>query len=215
MSSNRRSIKVGLFAILLVAAPVWAQNKLLVSCNSQAQAGAQVSCNITLSLQSSVQVDALQFTVSVSPTSGTASYTDTLTGGLVSNHVTYTSVIYNGVGPLGAGSTAIGTMKYTLPGGATGGQSFTAAFTGAEASFNSVDVVPSLDFSSSSTTTIPVVLAVSGLSSPLPSGTVGVAYSPITATGVGGTGTGYTFSASSLPSGLTMSSGGTISGTPT
>jgi Putative Ig domain len=43
----------------------------------------------------------------------------------------------------------------------------------------------------------------------------GVAITPVTMTGSGGTGTGYTFSASGLPSGLTMSAGGTISGTPT
>ena len=43
----------------------------------------------------------------------------------------------------------------------------------------------------------------------------GVAITPVTMTASGGTGTGYTFSASGLPTGLTMSTGGTISGTPT
>ena len=43
----------------------------------------------------------------------------------------------------------------------------------------------------------------------------GVTITPVTMTATGGTGTGYTFSASGLPSGLTMSSTGTISGTPT
>ena len=43
----------------------------------------------------------------------------------------------------------------------------------------------------------------------------GVAITPVTMTASGGTGTGYTFSATGLPAGLTMSSGGTISGTPT
>ncbi len=43
----------------------------------------------------------------------------------------------------------------------------------------------------------------------------GVTITPVTMTATGGTGTGYTFSASGLPSGLTMSSSGTISGTPT
>ncbi len=45
--------------------------------------------------------------------------------------------------------------------------------------------------------------------------TQNVAITPVTMTASGGTGTGYTFSASGLPSGLTMSTGGTISGTPT
>ena len=43
----------------------------------------------------------------------------------------------------------------------------------------------------------------------------GVAITPVTMTATGGTGTGYTFSATGLPTGLTMSSSGTISGTPT
>jgi len=47
------------------------------------------------------------------------------------------------------------------------------------------------------------------------SAVVGVAISPITVTGSGGAGGPYTFSATGLPAGLTMSSSGTISGTPT
>jgi choice-of-anchor A domain-containing protein len=43
----------------------------------------------------------------------------------------------------------------------------------------------------------------------------GVAITPVTMTASGGTGTGYTFSATGLPAGLTMSASGTISGTPT
>jgi hypothetical protein len=43
----------------------------------------------------------------------------------------------------------------------------------------------------------------------------GVAITPVTVTGSGGSGGPYTFSATGLPTNLTMSSGGTISGTPT
>ncbi|HLH18216.1 MAG TPA: putative Ig domain-containing protein [Bryobacteraceae bacterium] len=43
----------------------------------------------------------------------------------------------------------------------------------------------------------------------------GVAIAPVTMTATGGTGSGYTFAATGLPAGLTMSSSGTISGTPT
>src|SRR5438067_3934437 len=43
----------------------------------------------------------------------------------------------------------------------------------------------------------------------------GVAITPVTMTGSGGAGGPYTFSATGLPAGLTMSTGGTISGTPT
>jgi len=43
----------------------------------------------------------------------------------------------------------------------------------------------------------------------------GMAIAPVTMTAGGGSGTGYTFSATGLPNGLTMASNGTISGTPT
>jgi hypothetical protein len=43
----------------------------------------------------------------------------------------------------------------------------------------------------------------------------GVAITPVTMVGSGGTGGPYTFTATGLPAGLTMSSSGTISGTPT
>jgi hypothetical protein len=45
--------------------------------------------------------------------------------------------------------------------------------------------------------------------------TQNVAITPATITATGGTGTGYSFSATGLPSGLTISATGTISGTPT
>ncbi len=45
--------------------------------------------------------------------------------------------------------------------------------------------------------------------------TQGIAITPQTMLGSGGAGGPYTFIASGLPSGLTMSSGGTLSGTPT
>ena len=45
--------------------------------------------------------------------------------------------------------------------------------------------------------------------------TEGTRITPVTMTASGGSGSGYTFSATGLPAGLTMSSSGTISGTPT
>jgi uncharacterized protein (TIGR03437 family) len=48
---------------------------------------------------------------------------------------------------------------------------------------------------------------------PLPLGTMGTAYGPVTLTAAGGTGP-YTWSALNLPAGLTLSSGGVLSGTP-
>jgi DNA/RNA endonuclease G (NUC1) len=57
----------------------------------------------------------------------------------------------------------------------------------------------------------------SGISAPCPmiSAVAGMAIMPVTLTGTGGTGSPYTFSATGLPSGLMISAGGTISGTPT
>jgi uncharacterized protein (TIGR03437 family) len=49
---------------------------------------------------------------------------------------------------------------------------------------------------------------------PLPTGTVGTAYGPFTLTVTGGTGGPYTWSAASLPAGLTLSGAGVLSGTP-
>jgi hypothetical protein len=50
--------------------------------------------------------------------------------------------------------------------------------------------------------------------SSLSNGTVGVAYTPVTYTASGGTGAGYTWSCTGLPSGLNMNNGGVLSGTP-
>src|SRR5450432_2608811 len=58
-------------------------------------------------------------------------------------------------------------------------------------------------------------LAITSPGSPLPSATVGVAYAPVTFLASGGTG-GYTWSQTGLPAttGMALSSGGALSGTP-
>ena len=48
----------------------------------------------------------------------------------------------------------------------------------------------------------------------LAAGTVGAAYGPVTFTATGGTGTGYTWSQTGLPTGLSLSAAGVLSGTP-
>jgi len=57
----------------------------------------------------------------------------------------------------------------------------------------------------------PAPLSITGPAS-LPSGAVGVAYGPVTFTASGGTG-GYNWSATGLPNGLSISTGGVLSGT--
>lgn len=57
-------------------------------------------------------------------------------------------------------------------------------------------------------------IAITGAAAPLPAGTVGAAYGPVTLTATGGTGGPYTWSAQNLPPGLALSSAGVLSGTP-
>ncbi len=76
--------------------------------------------------------------------------------------------------------------------------------------------------SGNTTATKPFSLTVSsGLTittvSPLPGGTSGAAYGPVTLTATGGTGAGYTWSlppGNNLPGGMTLSSAGVLGGTP-
>ena len=65
-------------------------------------------------------------------------------------------------------------------------------------------------------TIAPAGSTVLGISTPapLPSGTVGVAYAPVTLTASGGTGGPYTWTATNLPAGMALSAGGVLSGTP-
>src|SRR5262249_36067030 len=55
---------------------------------------------------------------------------------------------------------------------------------------------------------------IGGGSAPLPLGTMAAAYGPATLVAAGGTGGPYTWTATNLPTGLTLSSAGVLSGTP-
>jgi uncharacterized protein (TIGR03437 family) len=57
-------------------------------------------------------------------------------------------------------------------------------------------------------------LRITGAASPLALGRVGTAYGPVTLTAAGGTGGPYTWTAANLPTGLTLSAAGVLSGTP-
>ena len=58
-------------------------------------------------------------------------------------------------------------------------------------------------------------LGITVAAAPLPSGIVGTVYGPVTVTAAGGTGGPYTWSAVSLPPGMSLSAAGVLSGTPT
>jgi uncharacterized protein (TIGR03437 family) len=60
----------------------------------------------------------------------------------------------------------------------------------------------------------PIPLSIANPSS-LPAGTIGVAYAAVTFSASGGTGSGYTWSATGLPKGITFTTSGILSGTPT
>lgn len=102
----------------------------------------------------------------------------------------------------------------TLPAGLTL-NTFTGAVTGtptAAGSFN-IRVTDANNFST--TTACPYIIwPAVGASCVAITAVQGLAITPVTMTATGGTGSGYTFSATGLPAGLTMSSTGTISGTP-
>jgi hypothetical protein len=225
MSLNIRLSRLGLFVSLLAAAPMWGGsngNKLTVACPGYASPSGSVSCAVSLTLAPGVQADSVDFTIAVTPSSGAATYTDTLGNALASDHTTYVSVLYNNTN-VTAGTTALGSINFTLPNNATGGQTFMAYFTGAEVSYQTNDVTPVLDYSSTSTVTVigPVSITAPGTGAgtvPLtPQATAGEPYTSPSFTATGGN-SSFTWSliSGSLPSGLsisTTSGTGLISGT--
>ena len=115
---------------------------------------------------------------------------------------TYTFTVSSGALPAGLSLSTAGAISGTPT--AAGTSNFT------------VHVVDSGGFTASTSESITVNPAVSITSGSPASGTVNVSYS-VTLTATGGTGTGYSWSVStgSLPAGLSLSSGGAITGTPT
>jgi len=78
-------------------------------------------------------------------------------------------------------------------------------------------VPPIMAFGQLSLTIYPAgdaALRITTAAAPLPLGTEGAAYGPVTLTAAGGTGGPYTWSATSLPAGMTLSALGVLSGTP-
>jgi uncharacterized protein (TIGR03437 family) len=160
----------------------------------------------------------MDFTVSITPTSGAATYTDILGGGTKANGTTYSSLLYSGVGPL-SGTTTLGSINFTLPANASAGAAYSAGFTAGEVSYLGNDVSPALDYSSTGSFTVTTALAIaspSPNSALTPQATANGPYSQ-TFTATGGA-TPYSWSATGLPSGLTLTTNGNnqgvISGSP-
>ncbi|MGO9338732.1 MAG: putative Ig domain-containing protein, partial [Terracidiphilus sp.] len=121
----------------------------------------------------------------------------------------------------GAPTVTGGTLPYTfsivgtLPAGLTLNTS-TGAVTGtptAPGSF-SIQVKDANGIVASGTCPITIIASVSATCVNI-NAVQGIAITPVTLVGSGGSGGPYTFTATGLPSGLSISSGGTISGTPT
>jgi hypothetical protein len=126
------------------------------------------------------------YSSAVTATGGVGSYTFTLLSGSLPPGLTLSSN-----GTISGTPTATGTYSYVVQ--VTDSQGNTAQTTGC-----SIKVYPAIAANCAGITAVQ-----------------GAAIAPVTITAIGGSGTGYTFSANGLPSGLTMSANGTISGTPT
>jgi hypothetical protein len=87
MYSTSRSFKLSLLASLAIAAPLWGQNNMSLTCPATANAGTAVACTVKLALQSGVTADSGDFTVAITPGGGapaatSLTYTDVAGGGL-------------------------------------------------------------------------------------------------------------------------------------
>ncbi len=203
------------------AIPLFAQSEgtIGMSC-TPAAAGSTASCSVSLSL-SGATVNNLAFGVTVSPTgsapgltSGTLGFTDSVGGGFASPAGTNgISVVWAGISPALGGSQTLGSVSFTIPAAASTGNTYSVSFTGVSASMGNSTVSISKGWPASVTVPAPAELSITGPSS-LANGTVGLAYPGVWFLAVGGTGR-YTWSASGLPPGLTFSSDGKLSGTPT
>jgi hypothetical protein len=142
---------------------------------------------LTMSCAAGSAVVGVPYSSAVTASGGVGAYTFTLFSGSLPPGLSLSSNGTIAGTPTGTG----GTYSYVVQ--VTDSQGNTAQTTGC-----SITVAPAVTANCASITAMQ-----------------GAAITPVTMAASGGTGTGYTFSATGLPAGLTMSAGGTISGTPT
>ena len=126
--------------VLPLALLARAADPIGISCMSQAGAGAAVSCSMSLALGTD-KIDNLTFGVAVTPngaapalSTGKVTFTDaTGDGPFVNTGSTFNSVsaVWSSVSPELTGTVALGTVGFTVPAGATGGQTYSVTITGA------------------------------------------------------------------------------------
>ena len=146
---------------------------------------------LTLQCASGTGQVGVAYSSSLLATGGLLPYTFAITGGSLPAGLTLNAV----TGAITGTPTASGTF------------SFTATVTDSSYIGTSVGIATvncSITITAAPTATCVVINAIQG-----------VAITPVTMVGTGGAGGPYTFSATGLPAGLTMSTSGTISGTPT
>lgn len=119
----------------------------------------------------------------------------------------YTYAIIGGLPPTGL--AIFGANLFGTP-GAAGTFLFTVQVTDSA-------TPPAQAYSQLSLTIDPVgaaAIRIRGAAAPFPLGTMAAAYAPVTLIAAGGTGGPYTWSAANLPTGLSLSAGGVLTGTP-
>jgi hypothetical protein len=149
-------------AIASAALPARADS-ISIGCPAQATGpGAAVSCTVTLSLGSD-QIDNLTFGVSVTPNgsapalaSGRLTYSDLIGGGNSNTGGTSNSIsaYYVGIAML-SGTVTLGTVGFNIPSGASPGQSYQVAITGASGLNDVTNASPALTIGVPPTVTLP------------------------------------------------------------
>jgi hypothetical protein len=221
--SWNRGLRMLFWPAMAVAAaiPLCGQNSISINCPPQAAAGSSASCSVVLFLGVATTVNNLTFGVTVSPTggapaltSGTLRFADSIGGGFAAPAGTDgIAVVWQGISPALSNTRTLGSVSFTMPAAATTGQTYSASFTGVSASMGNTSVNVSTGAASSVSVPAPDPLSITDPSS-LPNGIVGSAYPATWFSASGGAG-GYTWTASGLPNGLSISSDGQLSGTPT
>jgi len=219
MSCSKRGLRLLAGLSLGAVIPLWGQSSIDINCSAQVSAGSSASCAVTLSLTGGATANNLTFGALVSPagsapalTSGLVSFSDSIGGGFASETANSVAVLWASISPALSGARTLGSISFVVPPGANAGQTYSVAITGASAS---ISPGGSLSIGPASSVTVPALAPVS-IDSPssLPNGAVGSPYATTWFAASGGTGS-YTWSASGLPAGLSVSPGGQLSGTPT
>jgi uncharacterized protein (TIGR03437 family) len=222
---KNRLCQFGLLVSLSIAAPLWGQNTItLQSCPGSVAPGGNAICQVFLNLQGAATVDSLTFAVSVTanspapaPTANMKFKDFTADGSGSAPGATPTAIapLWVGMNPALTGSSEIATIQFTAPSTASGG-SYTLQFTNVSANVGGLGTA-AVPVSLGSSVTIPVatVLTISAPAAAAltPQATAGSPYTNSSFAVSGGTAP-FTWTATGLPTGLSMSSAGVISGTP-